>query len=113
MWRPSGIQQFSTAIGIKHRIETDVNGAIEVSYGDPELGFCNWKGMGGTDNANAGVVTILDTATLTMWYDPGLSEKDVILLDNNTDKAYEVENVEDIEQRRMYMQVRVKRTVIS
>lgn len=113
MWRPSGIQQFSTAIGIRHRIVTNVNGADEISYSDPELAFCNWKGMGGTDNTNTGVVTILDTATLTMWYTPDLNEKDMILLDNDVDKAYEVENVEDIEQRHMYMQVKVKRTVIS
>lgn len=110
MFSPN-IQQMSTAIGIQHRVVTNVNGAQKPSYSEPKQNFCNWKGMGGTDSVQNGVVSVIDTATLVMWYTPDLSEKDRILKNNDTALAYEVENIEDIESRHMYLQVKVKRAV--
>lgn len=110
MFTPN-IQQMATAIGIQHRISTNVNGAIKITYSDAVISYCNWKGMGGTDSVQNGVVSVIDTATLVMWYTTDLSEKDRILKNNDSTLAYEVENVEDIENRNIYLQVKVKRAV--
>lgn len=112
MFKPNA-QQMSTAIGIQHRIITNINGASKISYSTASLNYCNWKGMGGTDTVQNGTIVVIDTATLTMWYTPNLNEKDRILKNNDANLAYEVENVEDIENRHMWLIVKVKRTVIA
>jgi hypothetical protein len=110
MYEPN-VGQFTTAIGLQHRTTVNVNGADDIAYTEPELEFCNWKGMGGTDSTNTGTVTVIDTATLIMWYRPDLNEQDRILLDNDKNNPYEVVNIEDIEKRHKYLQVKVKKAV--
>jgi len=112
MFKPN-IQQMATPIRIQHRIVTDVNGAPEISYqdADPALDFCNWKGKGGTESVQAGTLTVMDTAELTMWYRPDMNERDHVLLNDNTALAYEVINIENIEMRNQYMIVKVSRVV--
>ena len=80
MFKPN-IQQMSTSIRIQHRVSTDVNGAPDISYvdADPALDFCNWKGKGGTESVQSGSVTIMDTAELTMWFRPDVTERDRVM----------------------------------
>lgn len=113
MFKPSS-QQFSTPIRVQHRVVVDVNGADEISY-NPEVNivFCNWKGMGGSESTESGTLVVMDTATLTMWFDPSISEKDRILLNDVEDLAYEVVNAENVDMRNMYLIVKVKRVVSS
>ncbi|MEK5278634.1 head-tail adaptor protein [Paenibacillus sp. FSL H7-0735] len=112
MWKP-GVQQFSTPIRVQRRQETKVNGAMDISYIDADipLGFCNWKGRGGSESVTAGTVVVADTAELTLWYRPDITEKTRILLQDNVKLAYEVTNVENVEMRNQYMIVKVKRVV--
>jgi len=80
MFKPN-IQQMATPIRLQHRTSTDVNGASDISYvdADPALDFCNWKGKGGTENVQSGSLTVMDTAELTMWYRPDITEKDRVM----------------------------------
>lgn len=112
MWKP-GVQQFSTQIRVLRRQETKVNGAPDISYVDADipLDCCNWKGRGGSESVTAGTVVVADTAELTMWYRPDISEKTRILLQDKAELAYEVTNIENVEMRNQYMIVKVKRVV--
>jgi len=112
MFKPNS-QQFSTAIRVQHRIVDNVNGADDITYvPETDINFCNWKGMGGTESTESGVLVIEDTATLTMWFNPSISEKDRILLNDINELAYEVIGMpENIEMRNIYLMVKVKRVV--
>jgi hypothetical protein len=112
MFKPN-VQQMATPIRIKHRVSTDVNGAPEISYedADPAQDFCNWKGKGGSESQQAGKLVVIDTAELTMWYRPDVSERDMVLLNEDEKLAYEVVNVENIEMRNQYMILKVRRAV--
>lgn len=111
MFKPN-VQQMSTPVRVQHRTVIDVNGADEITYvSEANINFCNWKGMGGTETVEAGSLVVYDTAQLIMWYDPNISEKDKVLLNDDENLAYEITNVEDIEQRHMWLQVKVKRVV--
>jgi len=110
MFKPSS-NTFTTPIRIQHRTETLINGAPKPTWADATdpIAYCNWKGKGGTETLNAGILSVLDTADLTMWYRNDISETDRILKDNDTTQAYEVMNVENVEERGMYLIVKVKR----
>ena len=112
MFKPN-IQQFSTQIKIQHRVVNNINGAPEISYtdADPALDFCNWKGKGGSESIEAGRLSVIDTAELTMWYREDINERDRVLLNGDTGLVYEVVNVENIEMRSMYMIIKVRRVV--
>lgn len=113
MWKPD-VQQFTTSIGVKKRVETTVNGAPKVSYetAEPATDFCNWKSRGGTENTQSGTLVVEDTATITMWYRPDINQKDRLLLHNNPELAYDVVGPpENVEQRNMYLILKVKRAV--
>jgi hypothetical protein len=113
MFKPNS-QQFTTAIRLQHRVIVDVNGADEISYvSSTDINFCNWKGLGGSESTESGALVVMDTATLTMWFDPSISEKDRILLNDIETLAYEVINAENVEMRNMYLMVKVKRVVSS
>lgn len=106
------VQQMSTLIRIQHRSVIDVNGADEISYvSENDICFCNWKSKGGTETTESGTLVVYDTAELILWYDPNISEKDRVILNDDETLAYEVSNVEDIEQRHMYLILKVKRVV--
>jgi head-tail adaptor len=103
----------ATPIRIQHRDEVDVNGAPDISFIDADnpLDFCNWKGKGGTEIVAAGSLTVSDTAELTMWYRPDITERDRVLLNDDTSQAYEVINIENIEMRNQFLIVKVQRMV--
>lgn len=109
MFRPNA-QRFTTPIGIQHRIVTDVNGALDISYSEtPTLDFCEWKGYGGTDSIQSGTLTVINTAILTMWYRPDVTEKDRILLNNDNNLPYEVINTENVGMQNQFLILKVSR----
>lgn len=111
MWKPS-TQQLTTVIRVQKRNEKVVNGASDISYvSDPDIDFCGWKGKGGTESTQSGTLIVTDTAEVTMWYRPGIDEKDRVLLNDNEELAYDVINVEDVEQRHMWLILKVSRAV--
>lgn len=106
------IQQMNTPIRVQHRVVADVNGADDISYvSEYDINFCNWKSKGGTESIESGGLIIYDTADVTMWYDPNINEKDRVLLNDNESLAYDIENVENVEMRNMYLILKVKRVV--
>lgn len=113
MFKPAA-QQLSTAIRVQRRVEIDVNGASDISYvPDTALDFCAWKGKGGTESTTSGSLVVTDTAEVTMWYRPGISERDRLLLNDDVELAYDVINIEDVEQRHMWLILKVSRAVSS
>lgn len=113
MWKPN-IQQMSTMIRIKRRKETNVNGAPKISYEDanPPIVFCNWKSKGGTESTQSGSLVVEDTAEVVMWYRPDISQKDRLLLNDDPKLAYDVIGPpENVEQRNMFLVLKVKRAV--
>ncbi|MPM27247.1 hypothetical protein SDC9_73757 [bioreactor metagenome] len=112
MYKPDA-QQFATVIRIQKRNSVPVNGDPHVSYADaePAIDFCAWKGKGGTESVAAGKLIVEDTAEVIMWYRPDINERDRLLLDNNPKSAYEVKNVEDVEQRHQFLILKVRRVV--
>lgn len=109
MWKPD-IQQFTTTIRVQHRDLENINGADKITYtSENDMQFCNWKGKGGTESTESGVVVVYDTAEITMWFDPSINEEDRVLLNDDEILAYEITNVENVEQRNMYMILKVKR----
>ncbi len=107
------MQQFACQIRIQHRVTTTINGAPEISYTDanPALDYCSFKGKGGSERIEAGKISVLDTGEITMWYRPDVTERDRILLNDDSSLSYEVINVENIEMRGQYMILKVKRVV--
>jgi hypothetical protein len=111
MWKPN-IKQFITAIRIQHRVENDVNGAPDISYvPENDIQYCDWKGKGGTESTESGTVVVYDTAEITMWFNPVINEKDRVLLNDDETLGYEIVNVENVQQRNMYIILKVKRVV--
>ena len=110
MFKPNAAT-FTTPIRIQHKTLTNVNGAPKPTWSDATdpVAFVNWKGKGGTEKVTAGVLTIEDTAELTMWYRSDVSEMDRVYKNDDATQVYEVLNVEDIEERRLYLLVKVKR----
>lgn len=110
MWRPN-IKQMSTPIKIQSRIEIDINGQVEIlcqDKSDPEA-FCNWKGKGGTETVQSGSLSVADTAELTMWYRPDITERDFVLLNHTI--PYEIVNIENVEMRNQFLVLKVRRVV--
>lgn len=110
MFKPN-ISAFITPIRIQHRTDTMVNGApysSPVDATDP-VALCGWKGKGGTQSVNAGRLTVQDTAEVTMWYRSDIVESDILLKNDDANQAYEIVNAEDVEERHVYLILKVKR----
>ena len=112
MYKPSA-RQLTTQIRIKHRVDALVNGSPKPSYEDaaPALHFCEFKPFHGVEAVQAGQLGLTSGGTVTMWYTPGVKPSDRVLLDDDGDKTYEVISAEDIENRHMYLVLKVQRVV--
>lgn len=114
MFKPSA-QQFATVIRLQHRQQTVVNGAPRVSYedADPALHMCEFKPFYGAEAIQAGQLGIIQGGTITMWYTPGVKTSDRILLNDDVSQAYDVISAEDVENRGMFLVLKVKRVVTA
>lgn len=116
MFKPN-IQQMTTPIRIQKRDkdETIVNGCPEISYSDidSDIYFCNFKPFFGAESEKSGAVGIQDGGTITMWYYPGITSKDrILLLRDDTNLAYEIiKPPENVEMRNQYLILKVQRVV--
>lgn len=108
MWTPN-VQNFTTFIKIQSRVETDINGQPEITYSDKVECLCNWKGRGGSESLKSSSMVVEDTAEIVMWFIPGINERDLVLLNHVI--AFEVLNVENVEMRNQYLQIKVRRVV--
>lgn len=90
--------------GVNKKVYPDI-----ANVSDDCLVFASFKTYGGSETNVNDVYTIIDTATVTTWYNPLItSECRIALMDNS--KIYEVINEpENIEMRNQFMQFKVKR----
>lgn len=109
MYRPSA-RQFTSQIRLKHRVDATVNGSPKPTYQDasPALHLCEFKPYHGAEAIQAGQLGILAGGTITMWYTPGVKATDRVVLDDDT---YDVISVEDVENRHLYLVLKVRRVV--
>lgn len=112
MFQPKATQ-FNTIIRLKHRIDATVNGAPDPTYQDatPAVHYCAFKPFFGAEAIHAGQLGITEGGTITMWYTDGVKPSDRILLNDAADLVYEVTSVENVENRGMYLVLKVKRVV--
>ena len=59
----------------------------------------------------SGSLVVEDTAEVTMWYRPDITERDRLLLNCDSALAYDVVNVENVEMRNQFMVLKVRRAV--
>jgi len=114
MFKPSA-QQFATVIRLQHRQQTVVNGAPKLSYqdADPAIHMCEFKPFYGAEAIQAGQLGITQGGTITMWYTPEVKTSDRILLNDDPGQAYEVTSAENVENRGMFLVLKVKRVVTA
>jgi SPP1 family predicted phage head-tail adaptor len=112
MFKPN-VQAYTTPIRLQHRVDSKVNGAMKATYqdADPAVHFCQFKPFHGVEAVSAGQLGIIDGGTITLWYTPGVSVKDRVLLFSDPGLAYEITSVEDIELRGITLVLKVKRLV--
>ena len=109
MFKPAGANQMTTPCMLLSAEIVSVLGVEQKKYTEGERFNCNWKSYGGTEVVSNGILTVEDTATLVCWYNPKLCAGSRVK--RLTDGAvYEViGEPENIEQRNMLMQCKVKR----
>ena len=112
MYQPK-VQQFNTVIRIKHRVITTVNGAPDSTYVDasPPIHLCEYKPYYGSEAIHAGQLGIVEGGTITMWYAPDVKRGDRVVLNDDASLIYEITSVENVENRSMYMILKVSRVV--
>lgn len=112
IYSPKEMQQLRTAAKLlTPKAETQTLGVYRATYEDKGTIFCNWKTYGGTtvtgERAVDGIISVIDTATVTTWYRPDITSKCRIKLG---DAVYEIINEpENIEQQNRVLQFKVRR----
>lgn len=109
MFKPIAANQMATPCMLQVPETSTVLGVPQKTYADSKQFNCNWKSYGGTEVVSNDVLVIEDTATLVCWYDPDVQAS--CRVKRLTDGAvYEiVSEPENIEQRNMLLQFKVKR----
>ena len=109
MFKPIAANQMATPCMLQVPETSTVLGVVKKTYADRKQLNCNWKSYGGTEVVNNDVLTIEDTATLVCWVDPDVRAN--CRVKRLTDGAvYEIiSEPENIEQRNMLLQFKVKR----
>lgn len=77
MYRPSEMNELRTPV--KLLVPTGVEKKVGVERyiypTDGDVIFVNWKSFGGTESVVNGILSIIDTATVTTWYRPDIAAK--------------------------------------
>lgn len=98
MYRPSEMNELRTPV--KLLVPTSVEKKVGVERyiypTDGDVIFVNWKSFGGTESVVNGILSIIDTATVTTWYRPDIAAK--CRLEREDGAVYEIvsepENIE-------------------
>lgn len=110
MFTPKETYELRTAVELfSAPTVTTYNGVRTKTYSkNGEIIFVNWKSYGGTESVNDGIVSILDTATVTTWYRADITSGCILKLADG--RAYEViSEPENIEMQNRFVQFRVQR----
>jgi len=105
--------EFNTPVRVLRRVETIINGAPKISWTPVDhIAFCSFKAFHGSESLRAGAVGVLDGGTVTMWYDPLITAKDRLKINDDTNLQYEIINApENVEMRNEYLILKVQRVV--
>ena len=104
------VDQLATPAWIRTCTIKNVQGAKSKTYSEPgsEPIFVNFKSKGGTEAVHNGALVILDTATVTTWFNPDIKAGDRLVLDDGSE--WDIKNTpENLERRNQYMQFTVQR----
>ena len=84
--------------------ETDI-------FGKPV--WVNWKWQHGTEVFEAMKYQLGQTATITMYYSPKINHRCKVYLASEGDEAepFEIVSIDAVEEKRRYMEIRLKREV--
>lgn len=88
-----------------------VGGKVNV-FGADEVRFCKWVNAYGREVLDAKQLGLVEPATLTMRYTPKLTTTCEIYKGKDT-QPYEVISINDVENRHMWLEVRVQRKVAA
>jgi len=112
MFNPAATQ-LTSIIRLKHRTQTEINGQPKNDYVDDAIPIhpCEFKPFYGLEAVQAGQMGITDGGTLKMWYTPGVKFSDRVLLNDDPDLVYDVQGVENVGNRRVWLVLKVKRVV--
>lgn len=105
--------EFNTPVRVLHRVETIVNGAPKISWTpEVQIAYCSFKAFHGSESLRAGTIGVLDGGTVTMWYDPLITAKDRLKINDDANLQYEIISApENVEMRNEYLIVKVQRVV--
>lgn len=112
MFKPNTAKQMTTPVLLYKKSGTDIAGAKKITYeiAEEPLLFCNIKTFGGTESTNAGMLTILTTASVTTWFRPDVQYHDKIKMQNGTCWRI-ISEPENIEMRNQIMIFKVEKVV--
>ena len=103
----------TTVIRIKKRSTTNVNGAQKAAYADATVSpvdVCQWKGKGGSESVQGGVLTYDDTAEVVMWYRSDITIWDQVLKNDDATLVYDIISPpENIGERGKFLMFKVRR----
>lgn len=110
MYTPRETYELRTAVELfSAPAITSYNGVRTKTYSEAgEKIFVNWKSRGGTETNVNGVISILDTATVTTWYRADITSGARLKLEDG--RIYEViSEPENIEMQNRFVQFKVQR----
>ena len=115
MYKPKALAM-TTPFRLKHRPTASINGAISGPYTDaaaPAVRFGEYKPFHGSEALAAGTMQVQDGGTLTTWYMPDYKFTDRVLINDDVSLVYDVISIENIENRNLYMVLKLRRVVTA
>jgi hypothetical protein len=115
MYKPKALAM-TTPFRLKHRTGTSVNGAMKGDYLDaasPAVRYGEYKPFHGSEALHAGTMQIQDGGTLTTWYMPDYAFSDRVLINDNAAMVYDVISIENVDNRNLYLVMKLRRVVTA
>ena len=95
----------------KFTVEEEVNIFGQDGAGKDKTVMCKWVNAHGTEIWSAMQLKLRDPATLTLRYSPLLDDKTLIVYRENDPEPYEVISIDNVEQRNIWLEIKVQRKV--
>lgn len=91
---------------------TETWGSVFLDGTTPIPVWCKWVNAHGTDVFLNMQLDLKDVATITMRYSPLINQRCRILHENDTD-PYEIISIDNVDDSRTWMEIKVKRLVVA
>ena len=105
---------FDVAFKVLKPTETKAKGVTKKTFPTPasveQISFCSFKTYGGTEGWANDVYTVMDTAHVTTWFDPGITSECEIYLCETGETWEVISRPENIDMRHQFMQFKVQKT---